>query len=119
MDKDKKNPDTLGRCQDLNISCKARTRHKDSQYLTDEQVVKMQFRKYPQTMLMASHATGIERADICRYIAKWRKTDSVAVVFKSRCKISKELNVQYFTTSPEMIEFVKNRKRKELSNGTR
>ena len=41
MDKDKKNPDTLGRCQDLNISCKARTRHKDSQYLTDEQVVKM------------------------------------------------------------------------------
>lgn len=87
---------------------------KDRKYLTDEQVVKLQFRKHPQTMLMASHATGIERADICRYIAKWRKTDSVVMVYKSKCRISKENGVQYFSTDPELIKYMKNKRRKEL-----
>jgi hypothetical protein len=35
------------------------------------------FKRKPSTMLMVSIETGILRANICRYVAKWQKSNSI------------------------------------------
>lgn len=56
----------------------------------------------PKTMLMVSVETGILRANICRYIAKWRKQDRVQVQKKGICLISKH-RAGFYTTNPELF----------------
>ena len=56
----------------------------------------------PKTMLMVSVETGILRANICRYIACWRKQDKVQVIKKGICPISKH-RACFYTTNPELF----------------
>lgn len=53
----------------------------------------------PKTMLMASKETGILRANICRYIAKWEKQNIIKRGLKKACKISKA-KAFYFVSKP-------------------
>lgn len=59
------------------------------------------FQQHPKTMLMVSIETGILRANLCRYVAVWRKENRIQVVRKGVCPISKEGGVQFLTTNPE------------------
>jgi hypothetical protein len=62
--------------------------------------------RQPKTMLMVSVETGILRANICRYVAKWRKQNSIKIVRKGICPISKSNSVQFLTTNPEFFPIV-------------
>ena len=65
--------------------------------------------RQPKTMLMVSIETGILRANICRYIAKLRKQNSIRIVQKSICPISKR-RAGYYTTNPELFPIVESSK---------
>ena len=58
------------------------------------------FNRKPSTMLMVSIETGIERANICRYVAKWQKWETIALTKKGFCEISKYW-AGYYTTDPK------------------
>ena len=58
--------------------------------------------KEPKTMLMVSIETGILRANICRYIAKWRESKCIDVAKVDRCKITKH-EANYYTTNPQLF----------------
>ena len=45
--------------------------------------------QYPLTMLQVSEITGIYRANICRYISDMQKNESIDLVKKGICPISK------------------------------
>jgi hypothetical protein len=55
-----------------------------NQYTT----VKKAFAKAPATMLMIAHQTGIEQANICRYIARLQKNGEVSLIGFGLCHIS-------------------------------
>ena len=57
----------------------------------------------PKTMLMVSKETGVLRANICRYVAKWRKKDCIDVVKNDRCMITRFL-ANYYTTNPQLFK---------------
>lgn len=57
---------------------------------------------HPKTMLMVSSETGILRANICRYVAKFRKQNQIEVVQKSICPISKH-RAGFYTTNPDLF----------------
>lgn len=58
--------------------------------------------KQPKTMLMVSFETGILRANICRYVAKWEKQNCIRLVQKNFCPISKH-RAGFYTTNPEQF----------------
>lgn len=47
------------------------------------------FAERPKTMLEVSRETGILRANICRYVAKFRQKDRITIVKKGFCPITK------------------------------
>lgn len=47
------------------------------------------FAAEPKTMLQVSFETGILRANICRYVAKWRRQRKIQVVRFGLCPITK------------------------------
>lgn len=60
------------------------------------------FNTQPKTMLMVSIETGILRANICRYVAKWQKNDSIHLVKQGYCKVSKHRS-GYYSTNPDLF----------------
>ena len=56
----------------------------------------------PATMLMLEHRTGINRSNICRFIAKWRKQGVVHCIKKGLCAISK-YQAGYYTTDKSLF----------------
>jgi hypothetical protein len=56
----------------------------------------------PKTMLMVSIETGILRANICRYVAKWEKENRICIVRKGICPISKH-RAGFYTTNPDLF----------------
>jgi len=60
------------------------------------------FFQSPATKLQVSKQTGIERANICRYVSYFRKRGNIAVVKKSYCLITKHL-AGYYTTNPDLF----------------
>ncbi len=56
------------------------------------------FSERPKTMLEVSMETGILRANICRYVGKWRKRDRITVVRFGICPISKH-RAGFYTTN--------------------
>jgi len=62
--------------------------------------------RQPKTMLMVSIETGILRANICRYVAKWRKESRIKTIRKGVCPISKSTGVQFLTTNPDLFPIV-------------
>lgn len=63
------------------------------------------FYKQPKTMLMVATETGILRANICRYVAELEKRNSVRLVRKSICPISKH-RAGFYTTNPELFPLI-------------
>ena len=62
--------------------------------------------RQPKTMLMVSIETGILRANICRYVAEWKKQDCIKIVRFGICPISKSTGVQFLTTNPDLFPIV-------------
>lgn len=54
-----------------------------------------------QTMLMAQEATGVRRANICRIIARLRRENSLYLVEKGFCAVSKA-RAGYYTTNADL-----------------
>ncbi len=54
-------------------------------------------KRKPLTMLMLSHLTGIERANICRYIARLQRSNIVKLVKKAKCEIT-DFTAGYYTS---------------------
>lgn len=57
----------------------------------------------PKTMLMADKDTGVNRANICRYIDTLKKSELVYLVKKDKCKIS-HYTAGYYTTNPKYFK---------------
>lgn len=55
------------------------------------------FYKQPQTMKELSFATGIDRANLCRYIRSMRIAGTIAVVNRTYCSITKHIANKYST----------------------
>jgi hypothetical protein len=60
------------------------------------------FTSKPSTMLMVSIETGVLRANICRYVAKWQKSNSIQLLEQGLCKISKH-RAGYYTTDNKLF----------------
>jgi len=56
------------------------------------------FSEAPATMLMIARRTGIERANICRYVATMRKADRIFFVKKGLCAITRHA-ANYLSTN--------------------
>lgn len=66
------------------------------------------FSEQPKTMLMVSVETKVLRANICRYVAQWQREDSIAVVRKGFCLISKH-RAGFYSTNSEFLFNLKNK----------
>jgi len=60
------------------------------------------FFKQPQTMKELSVATGIDRANLCRYVRVMQKAGSIAVLKRTICRITKHRANQY-TSNPKLL----------------
>lgn len=74
----------------------------DKHFIAQMDKVFKAFKEQPSTMLMVSIKTGILRANICRYVAKWEKQGRIAEVKNDLCKISK-FPAGYYTTDPTLF----------------
>ena len=55
------------------------------------------FSERPKTMLQVATETNILRANLCRYIAKWKKQNSIELVKFGICPITKHRAGFYYT----------------------
>lgn len=62
-------------------------------------ILNTEFSKGAFTMKTISVKTGIDRANICRFIARKRANNSVFLVKKGICPITKSERVGFYTTS--------------------
>ena len=60
------------------------------------------FFSQPQTMKELSVATGIDRANLCRYCNSMRKLGNLFIVKRTRCSITKHIANKY-STNPELV----------------
>lgn len=70
---------------------------KDKHFEVQMKRVFAAFKRKPSTMLMVSIETGILRANICRYVAKWQKSNSIHLLKQGLCKVSKHRAGYYIT----------------------
>ena len=77
-------------------------RGKDNQFLAQKKRVFAALYRQPKTMLMVSIETGIFRANICRYVAEWKKEGRIYLVRTGFCPISKHRSA-FYTTNPELF----------------
>lgn len=57
------------------------------------------FKERPKTMKMVEVETGIDRPNICRYVAKLEQLDKITVVKERPCEITKH-KAKYYSTDP-------------------
>ena len=57
----------------------------------------------PKTMLQVSLETGILRANICRYVSIFRKTERITLIKKGICSISKH-RAGFYSTKVEVYD---------------
>ncbi|MBS1548913.1 MAG: hypothetical protein JSS94_03475 [Bacteroidetes bacterium] len=79
-----------------------RNMSKDTHFQAQMKRVYLALYKQPKTMLMVSVETGILRANICRYIAEWKRLNCIHEVKTGICPISKH-RAGFYTTNPEMF----------------
>jgi len=75
---------------------------KDKHFQAQMTKVFKAFSKRPKTMLMVSIETNILRANICRYVAKWREQNRIEIVKTGFCIVSKH-RAEYLTTDPSLF----------------
>jgi hypothetical protein len=73
-------------------------RYKNIRFDAQFRILDNQFSKGAYTMLQVSLITGIERANICRYVDKRRKANSIFLVRFGVCPITKHPRVGFYTT---------------------
>ena len=78
-------------------------RCKDSTIQVQTIIVLDEFARNPSTMLKVSIETGILRANICRYVAKWQRQNEIFLLMKGICPISKHLAGFYTTVAPSNL----------------
>ncbi len=71
-------------------------------HLSEEEQTFQAFFDSPKTMKMVEVQLGIDRANQCRYIAKLRKQDRVAVVRHGYCPITHHW-AGFLTTNPALF----------------
>jgi hypothetical protein len=76
---------------------------KNTKFQAQAQRVLAAFTRHPQTMLMVSIETGVLRANICRYVAEWKKQNRIRVVLRGICPISKHGRVQFLKADREQF----------------
>lgn len=76
--------------------------HKDNNINQLQRVYSTLFAR-PMTMYEVALITGIERANVCRYVAELRKSNSIAVVRLGICPITRHDRVQFLTTNPALF----------------
>ena len=76
--------------------------HKDSNINQLQRVYSTLFAR-PMTMYEVALTTGIERANVCRYVAELRKNNNIAVVRLGICPITRHDRVQFLTTNPALF----------------
>ena len=75
---------------------------KDNHFEVQMKRVFAAFKRKPSTMLMVSIETGILRANICRYVAEWQKSNRVHLLEHGLCKVSKH-RAGYYTTDSNLF----------------
>ncbi|MBU3715224.1 MAG: hypothetical protein FGM46_09820 [Ferruginibacter sp.] len=60
------------------------------------------FYRHPQTMKELSITTGIDRANLCRYVRQMEIAGTIAILKRSYCSITKHIANKY-TTNPELF----------------
>jgi hypothetical protein len=75
---------------------------KDKHFEVQMKRVFAAFKRKPSTMLMVSIETGILRANICRYVAEWQKSNSIHLLKQGLCKVSKH-RAGYYTTDTNLF----------------
>lgn len=76
--------------------------YKNKHFQAQMKRVYVAFFKQPKTMLIVSVETGIPRANICRYVAMWKKRNCISIVQHGICPISKH-RAGFYTTNPELF----------------
>jgi hypothetical protein len=77
-------------------------KHKDKKFEAQMKVVYKEFERKPATMLQVSLKHGILRANICRYVAIWKKQGKIAIAKKTYCPITRHL-AGHYTTNPKFF----------------
>ena len=75
---------------------------KDKHFEAQMKRVFAAFKRKPSTMLMVSIETGILRANICRYVAKWPKSNSIHLLKQGLCNVSKH-RAGYYSTNTNLF----------------
>lgn len=75
---------------------------KDTHFQAQKKRVYLSLYKQPKTMLMVSVEIGILRANICRYVAEWKRLNCIHEVKTGICPISKH-RAGFYITNPEMF----------------
>lgn len=75
----------------------AGNKSKDNDYTRQMKRVYKSFSESPKTMLEVAIETNILRANICRYVAEWKKENSIELIKFGICPISKHRAGYYYT----------------------
>lgn len=75
---------------------------KNTYFLQQQKKVYMEFFRAPRTMKQVAVLLGIDRANVCRYVAHYRKRQSIAYLGKVVCPITKRMAYQ-LTTNPKLF----------------
>lgn len=74
---------------------------KAKDFEVQEKKVRKAFNEKPKTMRMVSVETGIDRANICWLVGRWKKSKVIKVVRFGECPNTKRKGVQFLTTNPK------------------
>jgi hypothetical protein len=84
-------------------------RAKNTHFQAQMKRVFQAFEAEPKTMLQVSFETGILRANICRYVSKWRREGKIQLVRLGLCPITK-FRAGFHTTNKAMFNLNSERK---------
>ena len=76
------------------------TRGKDTNYFQFQQT-QIAFFSQPVTMMQAAKSVGIDRANVCRYVATLRKEGAIWLIRKGICPVTRWTGVGFYSTNPE------------------
>lgn len=79
---------------------------KDKYFSNQIQRVTKVFSGAPKPMLQVSIETGILRANICRYVAEMKKEETIFLIKKGICPISKH-RAGFYTINLDMLSYGK------------
>ena len=77
---------------------------KDKHFQNQFKITYDSFFSQPLTMKELSVLTGIDRANICRYVRLMRRAGIIKIFSKGFCRITKHLANRY-TTNPDLFPF--------------